>query len=110
MKELVSQIPIDAIGYDIVPCGMVAKIEEENYYNTLLANNDYNNNIRSIEILYLHESHFDLQVNCNNQSGTIGEWFSTSPLIIDVQPSNCSEEIGKYFIIVKDQDIAQLKK
>jgi hypothetical protein len=110
MKELVSQIPLDAIGYDIVPCGMVAKIGEENYRNALLANNDYNNNIRSIEILYLHDSHFNLQVNCNNQSGTIGEWFSTSSIIIDVQPSNRSEEIGKYFIIVKDQDIAQARR
>ena len=65
MKELVSQIPIDAIGYDIVPCGMVAKIGKENYRNALLANNDYNNSIRSIEILYLHSSHFDLQVLTN---------------------------------------------
>jgi hypothetical protein len=110
MKELVSQIPLAAIGYDIVPCGMVAKIGEDNYRNALLANNDYNNNIRSIEILYLHDSHFNLQVNCNNQSGTIGEWFSTSSIIIDVQPSNRSEEIGKYFIIVKDQDIAQARR
>jgi hypothetical protein len=110
MKELVSQIPLTAIGYDIVPCGMVAKIGEDNYRNALLANNDYNNNIRSIEILYLHDSHFNLQVNCNNESGTIGEWFSNSPLIIDVQPSNRSEEIGKYFIIVQDLDIVQARR
>jgi hypothetical protein len=43
MKELVSQIPFDAVGYDIVPCGMVAKIGEDNYRQALLANNDYNN-------------------------------------------------------------------
>jgi hypothetical protein len=111
MKELVSQIPLDAIGYDIVPCGMVAKIGEENYRNALLANNDYNNNIRSIEILYLHTSHFELRVtNHNNESGTIGDWFASSPIIIDVQPSNRSEEIGKYFIIVQDQHIAQARR
>jgi hypothetical protein len=110
MKELVSQIPFDAIGYDIVPCGMVAKIGEENYRNALLANNDYNNSIRSIEILYLHASHFELKVNYNNESGTIGEWFANSPCIIDVQPSNRSEEIGKYFIIVQDDQVALARR
>jgi len=110
MKELVSQIPLDAIGYDIVPCGMVAKIGEENYRNALLANNDYNNSIRSIEILYLHKSHFDLEVKYNNEGGTIGQWFSNSPLIIDVQPSNRSDEIGKYFIIVEESKIAQARR
>jgi hypothetical protein len=110
MKELVSQIPIEAIGYDIVPCGMVAKIGEENYRNALLANNDYNNSIRSIEILYLHTSHFELTVTTENVTGTIGEWFATSPLIIDVQPSNRSEEIGKYFIIVEESKINQARK
>jgi hypothetical protein len=108
MKELVySQIPFDAIGYDIVPCGMVAKVGEDNYRKALLANNDYNNYIRSIEVLYLHESHFDVTVKYNNESGKIGEWFNSSPLIIDVQPSNRSDEIGKYYVIVEDKNIAQ---
>jgi hypothetical protein len=110
MKELVSQIPFEALGYDIVPCGMVAKIGEDNYRNALLANNDYNNCIRSIEILYLHPSHFDLTVNYNNETGKIGEWFKNSPVIIDVQPTNRSEEIGKYFVIVEDKNIAQARK
>jgi hypothetical protein len=110
MKELISQIPIDAIGYDIVPCGMVAKIGEENYRNALLANNDYNNSIRSIEILYLHASHFDLEVTHNNEHGTIGAWFKSSPFIIDVQPSNRSEEIGKYFVIVEDSQIVKARR
>jgi hypothetical protein len=110
MKELVSQIPFDAIGYDIVPCGMVAKIGEDNYRKALLANNDYNNYIRSIEVLYLHESHFDVTVNYNNESGKIGEWFNNAPLIIDVQPSNRSDEIGKYYVIVEDKNIAQARK
>jgi hypothetical protein len=30
MKELVSQIPIKSVGYKSVPCGMVAKIGEDN--------------------------------------------------------------------------------
>jgi hypothetical protein len=110
MKELVSQIPFAAIGYDIVPCGMVAKIGEDNYRKELLANNDYNNYICSIEVLYLHESHFDVTVNYNNESGEIGEWFNNSPLIIDVQPSNRSNEIGKYYVIVKDKNITQARK
>jgi hypothetical protein len=110
MKELVSQIPFDAIGYDIVPCGMVAKIGEDNYRKALLANNDYNNYIRSIEVLYLHESRFDVTVNYNNESGKIGKWFNNSPLIIDVQPSNRSDEIGKYYVIVEDKNIAQAHK
>jgi hypothetical protein len=85
----------------------VAKIGEENYRNTLLVvNNDYNNSMQSIEIIYLHVSHFDLKVNYNNESGTIGEWFSNSPFIIDVQPSNRSEEIGKSVIIVQDNQVA----
>ena len=110
MKELVSQIPFDAVGYDIVPCGMVAKIGEDNYRQALLANNDYNNCIRSIEILYMHSSHFDLTVTYNNAEGKIGEWFNTSPFIIDVQPTNRSEEIGKYFIIVEEQHIVRASK
>ena len=40
MKELVSQIPFDALGYDIVPCGMVTKIGGENYRKALLANSN----------------------------------------------------------------------
>jgi hypothetical protein len=110
MKELVSQIPFDAVGYDILPCGMVAKIGEDNYRQALLANNDYNNCIRSIEILYMHSSHFDLTVTYNNAEGKIGEWFNNSPFIIDVQPTNRSEEIGKYFIIVEEQHIVRARK
>jgi hypothetical protein len=111
MKELVSQIPFEAIGYDIVvPCGTVAKIGEDNYRKALLANNDYNNYIRSIEVLYLHDSHFDVTVNYNNKSGKIGEWFNNSPLIINVQPSNRSYEISKYYVIVEDKNIAQACK
>jgi hypothetical protein len=60
MKELVSHIPIEVIGYNIVPCGMVSKTGKENYRNALLTNNDYNNSIRSIQIIYVHSSHFDL--------------------------------------------------
>jgi hypothetical protein len=62
MKELVSQIPFIAVGYHIVPCGMLANIGEENYMQFLLANNNHNNCIWSIEILYMHSSHFDLTV------------------------------------------------
>jgi hypothetical protein len=110
MKELVSQIPFDAIGYEIVPSGMVAKIGEENYRKALIANNDYNNCIRVIEILYMHKSHFDLTVTYNNETGTIGDWFTNSPLIIDVQPTNRSEEIGKYFVIVEECHIVQARR
>jgi hypothetical protein len=110
MKELVSQIPLEDIGYEIVPCGMVAKIGEENYRNALIANNDYNNCIRVIEILYLHESHFELTVNYDNEQGKIGEWLTNSPLIIDVQPTNRTEEIGKYFVIVLEQNMLEARK
>jgi hypothetical protein len=71
MKELVSQRPLKDIGYEFIPCGMVAKIEE-NYRNALIANNDYNNGIKVIKILYLHERHFELTVNYNNEQGKIG--------------------------------------
>jgi hypothetical protein len=110
MKELVSQIPFVAVGYDIVPCGMVAKIGEDNYRQDLLANNDYNNCICSIEVLYMHSSHLDLTVTYKNAEEKIGEWFNNSPFIIDVQPTNCSEEIGKYFIIVEEQHIVRARK
>jgi hypothetical protein len=110
MKELVSQIPFDAIGYEIVPCGMVAKIGEANYKKALIANNDYNNCIRVIELLYMHESHFDLIVTYKNEAGKIGDWFSNSPFIIDVQPTNRSEEIGKYFVIVEDHQIIHARR
>lgn len=110
MKELVSQIPLSAIGYELVPCGMVAKIGEDNYRKALIANNDYNNCIRVIEILYMHTSHFDIEVNYNGQTGKIGEWFTNSPLIIDIQPTNRTEEIGKYFIIVEEHHIAQARR
>jgi hypothetical protein len=110
MKELVSQIPLADIGYELVPCGMVAKIGEENYRKALIANNDYNNCIRVIEILYMHTSHFDIEVTYNGDKGKIGQWFTNSPLIIDVQPTNRTEEIGKYFIIVEDKHIAQARR
>jgi hypothetical protein len=110
MKELVSQIPLAVIGYELVPCGMIAKIGEENYRKALIANNDYNNCIRVIEILYMHSSHFELEVTYNGDKGKIGQWFKNSPLIIDVQPTNRTEEIGKYFIIVEDQHIAQARR
>jgi hypothetical protein len=110
MKELVSQIPLEDIGYEIVPCGMVAKIGEENYRNALIANNDYNNCIRVIEILYLHKSHFELTVNYQNEQGKIGEWLSNSPLIIDVQPTNRTDEIGKYFVIVQESNMLEARK
>jgi capsular polysaccharide biosynthesis protein len=71
---------------------MVAKIGEDNYRQALPANNDYNNCICSIEILYMHSSHFDLSVTYNNAEGKIGECFNDSPFIIDVQPTNRSEE------------------
>ncbi len=89
---------------------MVAKIGEENYRNALIANNDYNNCIRVIEILYLHKSHFELTVNYNNEQGKIGEWLSNSPLIIDVQPTNRTEEIGKYFVIVEESKMLEARK
>jgi hypothetical protein len=110
MKELVSQIPLEAIGYELVPCGMVAKIGEDNYRKALIANNDYNNCIRVIELLYLHSSHFDIIVSYNGATGKIGEWFQNSPLIIDIQPTNRTEEIGKYFVIVEEQNIAQARR
>jgi hypothetical protein len=110
MKELVSQIPFDVIGYEIVPCGMVAKIGEDNYKKALIANNDYNNCIRVIELLYMHESHFDLTVTYKNEAGKIGDWFNNSPLIIDVQPTNRSEEIGKYFVIVEEDNIIHARR
>ncbi len=66
--------------------------------------------ICSIEILYMLSSHFDLMVTYNNAEGKIGEWFNNSPFINDVQPTNRSEEIGKYFIIVEEQHIVQARK
>jgi hypothetical protein len=105
MKELVSQIPFDTAGYDIVPCGLVAKIGEENYRQALLPNSYYNNYSRSIEKLSMHSSHFDLMVTYNNAEGKIREWFNNSLFIIDVQPTNCAEEIGTYSIIVEEQGI-----
>ena len=110
MKELVAKIPFEDIGYEIVPCGMVAKIGEDNYRNALIANNDYNNRIRVIEILYLPKSHFELTVNYQNEQGKIGEWLSNSPLIIDVQPTNRTDEIGKYFFIVQESNMLEAHK
>jgi hypothetical protein len=88
---------------------MVAKIGEDNYRRALIANNDYNNCIRVIELLYMHSSHFDLSVTYNGNTGKIGDWFKDSPFIIDVQPTNRSEEIGKYFVIVEEQQIAHAR-
>jgi hypothetical protein len=58
----------------------------------------------------MRSSHFDLMVTYNNAEGKIGEWFNNSPFINDVQPTNRSEEIGKYFIIVEEQHIVQARK
>lgn len=110
MKELVSQLPFELIGYKVVPHGMVLHIGDDNYRQGLIANNDFNNSIRNIEILGLHSSHFDLPIKYNNEEGTIRQWFESSPIIIGIEPTNRSEEAGRYFVIVEEKHIGQARK
>ena len=111
-KEILSAGQVqkrDEIQGEFVPAGAVSSIGEDNFKKMMLANNDHNNNIQGIQLLNVSAALLKATFANGPNIINVNEFLLETPGVRSIQPTNKSNEIGKYFVVVNKHNIDTVK-
>jgi len=112
-KEILSAAQVqkrEEIQGEFVPAGAVHTIGEDNFKKMMLENNDHNNNIQGIQLLNVSETFLNATFADGSTIKNVKDFLLETPNVRSIQPTNKSNEIGKYFIVANKHHMDDVKR
>ena len=102
MKELLSDMDEDDLGYDFLPNGFLQIHGVESYKKWMLINNDYQNDVLTIAVQGFFEDLLDTIVEVDGtQDALVRDYLVSDHSILSLEQTQKSDTEGRYLFIVK---------